>query len=198
VTVLLPALLCAASTRVAAQDEARDALRTGKYQQAIALLQKVPASDSSWAAAQRDLARAYATIGRYDVAENGARRAATAANGAALWNPLGEILLLRGKREAAESAFVRAQRGPDSLIAALNLAVLHYNRGERDRAMKEFDRFIDVYNRAAGANLTSEELEAVATAVQYLGANDPQLFKDALKAYDRALAEDPTNTDAKL
>ena len=201
VSILAMALLCAsiaATAPLTAQDEARDALRTGKYQQAIALLQKVPPSDSDWIMAQRDLARAYATTGKYDEAENTARRAAASRNGVALWNPLGEILELRGKRESAESAFVRAERGPDSLMAVLNLAVLHYDRGERDRAMKEFDRFIDVYNRAAGSNLTSEELEAVATAVQYLGANDPQLFKDALKAYDRAISEDPANSDAKV
>ena len=60
---------------------------------------------------------------------------------------------LRGKRAPAESAFVRAdaEHAPDSLTAALNLAVLHYDRGERDRAMKEFDHFIDVYNATAGA-----------------------------------------------
>jgi tetratricopeptide (TPR) repeat protein len=199
--LLARAVLCvglAAAAPLAAQDEGRDALRTGKYQQAIAMLQKVPASDSDWIAAQRDLARAYATIGKYDDAENTARRAAGTRDGALLWNPLGEILVMRGKREAAESAFVRAARGPDSLMAALNLAVLHYDRGERDQAMKEFDRFIDVYNRTAGSNLTSAELEAVATAVEYLGANDPQLFKDALKAYDRAIAEDPANADAKV
>ena len=63
------------------------------------------------------------------------------------------MLLLRGKRAPAESAFVRAgaEHAPDSLTAALNLAVLHFDRGERDRAMKEFDRFIDVYNASAGA-----------------------------------------------
>ena len=64
--------------------------------------------------------------------------------------------------------------------------------------MKEFDRFIDIYNNAAGgAAFTSDELAAVATAVEYLGANDPQLFKDALKAYDRAVVADPFNTAAR-
>ncbi|HET7372356.1 MAG TPA: tetratricopeptide repeat protein, partial [Gemmatimonadaceae bacterium] len=188
----------AAGMPLGAQEDGHDALRSGKYQQAIALLQKVPSSDSGYIAAQRDLVRAYATIGRYDEAENAARRGTASRNGAALWNPLGEVLMMRGKRAAAESAFVRAQAGPDSLAASLNLAVLHYDRGERDRAMKEFDRFIDVYNRTAGADLSSDELVAIATAVEYLGANDPQLFKDALKAFDRAISEDPENADAKV
>ena len=138
-----------------AQDDGHDLFRTGKYQEAIALLSKVPASDSDWVAAQRDLVRAYATIGKYDEAERVAPRD-VAKGGSALWNPLGEVLLMRGKRAAAESAFVRAgaEHAPDSLTAALNLAVLHYDRGERDRAMKEFDHFIDVYNASAGADLS--------------------------------------------
>ena len=185
---------------LSAQDDGHDALRSGKYQDAITMLSKVPPTDSDWIAAQRDLIRAYATIGKYDDAENVARRGVAAKGGNNLWNALGEVLLTRGKRAAAESAFVRAgaDRASDSLTAAVNLAVLHYDRGERARAMKEFDHFIDVYNRTAGAGLSSDDLVAVATAVEYLGANDPQLFKDALKAFDRAIGADPANDDAKV
>lgn len=185
---------------LAAQDDGHEMLRTGNYQAAIALLAKVTISDSSWIDAQRDLVKAYLFTGKLDDAERVARRATAAKGGSALWNPLGEVLLVRGQRAAAESAFVRAgaTHAPDSLTAALNLAVLHFDRGERDRAMKEFDRFIDVYNVSAGANLTSDDLVAVATAVEYLGAKDPQLFKDALKAFDRALQVDPMNADAKV
>jgi len=39
-------------------DEGREALRTGKYQEAIAQLLKVPASDTQWVDAQRYLVRA--------------------------------------------------------------------------------------------------------------------------------------------
>ncbi len=188
--------------RLGAQEiaDGHEAFRTGKYPEAITILSKVPASSSDWIQAQGELARVYATIGKYDEAENVARRAAAAKGGSGMWNTLGETLLLRGKRAAAESAFVRAgaEHAPDSLTAALNLAVLHYDRGEHDRAMKEFDHFIDVYNAGAGSGLTSEELTDVAKAVEYLGANDPQLFKDALKAYDRAVTADPTNADARV
>src|SRR5215208_5150368 len=64
------------ASRAAAQDvdDGRARLRTGKYQEAIMLLSKVPATDERWPAAQRDLVRAYATIGKYDEAENTARR----------------------------------------------------------------------------------------------------------------------------
>ncbi|MEP6496232.1 MAG: tetratricopeptide repeat protein [bacterium] len=201
VTAVVCALAAGSATLGAQAVEAgRDALRTGKYQDAIAILAKVPASDSEWISVQRDLAHAYATIGKYDEAENTARRGTAAKGGGEVWNTLGEVLQLRGKRAAAESAFVRAgaDHASDSLTAALNLAVLHFDRGDRDRAMKEFDRFIDVYNKSAGGGLTSEELAAVATAVEYLGANDPQLFKDALKAFDRAVSADPSNADAKV
>jgi tetratricopeptide (TPR) repeat protein len=194
--------VAASSMPLAAQDidDGREALRAGKYQEAITILLKVPATDSQWVAAQRELSRAYATIGKYDEAELTARRGAAAKGGAQLWNTLGEIALIRGKLAAAESAFVRsgAEHASDSLVAALNLAVMHFDRGERERATKEFDRFIDVYNAAGGANLSSEELVAVATAVEYLGADNPQLFKDALKAYDRALLADPLNSDARV
>ncbi len=114
-------------------------------------------------------------------------------------NALGVELRDRGKIAAAESAFVRgiAQHAPDSLTAMVNLARLHYDRGERDRAMKEFDRFIDIYNNSAGT-LTSAELTAVGIACQYLGRDNPDLFKDALKSFDRAIMLDGTNIDAKL
>ncbi|HEX3868262.1 MAG TPA: tetratricopeptide repeat protein, partial [Gemmatimonadaceae bacterium] len=166
---------------------------------AISILSRVPAADSQWIEAQRDLVRAYATLGKYDEAELLARRVAAGKDGERLLDPLGEVLIARGRRAAAESAFTRAValHAPDSLTAALDLAVLHYDGGDHDRAMKEFDRFIDVYNASAGADLTSEELTAVAVAVEYLGENDPQLFKDALKAFDRAVSADPANQDAR-
>ncbi len=194
------ALALIAPRSMAAQDDGHDLFRGGKYQQAIAALNKVPASDSDWAASQRDLVRAYAAIGKYDEAEAAGRRAVLSPKGGGgiVWNPLGEVLITRGKRAAAESAFVRARSTPDSLIASLNLAVLHYDRGDRDQAMKEFDKFIDVYNRSLGNELTSDDLMAVAIACEYLGENDPQLFHDAQKAYDRATTVDPSNDAAKI
>ncbi len=77
------ALALFAPRSMAAQDDGHDLLRGGKYQQAIAALNKVPASDSDWAASQRDLVRAYATIGKYDEAEAAARRAVLSPKGRA-------------------------------------------------------------------------------------------------------------------
>jgi tetratricopeptide (TPR) repeat protein len=199
---ILVAIGLALPRMLSAQDveAGRDSLHVGRYQAAISILLKVPATDTQWVEVQRDLAHAYNAIGRYDDSEAALRHAVVAKGGDRLWNTLGETVLLRGRRAAAESAFVRAMavHASDSLTAQLNLAILHYDSGDRANAMKEFDRFIDIYNNASGgAAFTSDELAAVATAVEYLGANDPQLFKDALKAYDRAVVADPYNTTAR-
>ena len=85
----------------------------------------------------------------------------------------------------------------DNLTARLDSAVRLHERGERAAAAREFGRFIDVYN-ADAARLTSQELVAVAVACTYLGIDDPQLFKDALTAFDRAITVDPRNLDAKV
>jgi tetratricopeptide (TPR) repeat protein len=85
----------------------------------------------------------------------------------------------------------------DSLTTRLEQAIARHDRGERAEAAREFNRFIAIYNSGA-SRLTSQELVAVARAVTYLGADDPQLFKDALRAYDRAIAADPNNLDARV
>jgi tetratricopeptide (TPR) repeat protein len=194
--------LFSASRIARAQDagDGRDSVRTGRYKEAIAILTKVPASDSEWIDAQKALVEAYSLTGQYELAESTARKATTARGGRELWNSLGEVLFAQGKRAAAESAFVRAgaERASDSLVAAINLAELHDANGAREQANREYDRFIDIYNRSGGARLTSAELVAVARAVEHLGDGDPQLFKDALKAYDRAIAADARNADARV
>ena len=53
-----------------------------------------------------------------------------------------------------------------------------------------FDSFIDIYNRA-GDDLSASDLMAVGIAVLRLGFSNPDLFKDALLAFDDAAAADP-------
>jgi tetratricopeptide (TPR) repeat protein len=199
------ALTFTLGSRAAAQsvDEATQLLRTGKYDQAATAFAKVPASDDEWVTAQRGLVRSLIAVGKYDEAESAARRATSAAKGNQLWNMLGEVFHTRGKTVDAEQAFVRAgaTHASDSLTAALNLAVLHYERGDRESALKEFDRFIDVYNGPGGTSLSAADLTAVAIACRYLGTTNPQLFKDALKAFDRAIQEggdSPEGDDARI
>lgn len=143
--------------------------------------------------------RAVADSGRYDEAEQSARRAVSGAGGREVFTTLGLVLLERGKLAAAESVFNKAvdTKATDALTAAVLLARLHFDRGERDRAMKEFDLFIDIYNNRL-FELSSADLTAVGIACRYLGLDRPQLFKDALKAFDRAIALDPENMDARL
>jgi tetratricopeptide (TPR) repeat protein len=184
---------------VAKYGDAATLFSTGQYANAILVMQSLPKTDSAWVEMQPMLVRALATIGRYDEAERVGREAAAAPGGKVVLNTLGETVLLRGKREAAESLFTRAveTRAADSLTAKLNLAILMFDRGDRGRALDAFDRFIDVYNTRA-KTLKSDELVAVGLAVRYLGVRDPQLFKDALKAFDSALRIDPANDEARV
>ena len=180
--------------------DARLAIATGRYTEAIAFLEKVPRSDSAWMDAQVDLARTLALLSRYDDAERIARAAAAhPQQGRDALPVLGEVLSARGKLDAADSAFTGAvtQQASDSLMAAVNLALLDKARGRGAKANTAFDRFIDVYNSRA-ASLNSREMMAVAIAVRELGAGNPDLFRDALRAFDRAVTLDPANLDARI
>ncbi|HXV64398.1 MAG TPA: tetratricopeptide repeat protein, partial [Vicinamibacteria bacterium] len=110
-----------------------------------------------------------------------------------LENKRGELLYARGRVEEARAAFERAIEGraSDHLVAELNLAMLLFDEGKLDEALARFDRFIDVYN--GSAQLSSEELVAVGIACRYLGATNPDLYKDALRVLDEAKAKDPSS-----
>jgi tetratricopeptide (TPR) repeat protein len=197
------ALLSASVATAQSVDDATQLLRTGKYDQAAAAFAKVPLTDDEWVTAQKGLVRSLIAVGKYDEAENIARKATGGPKGSELWTTLGEVLHMRGKNGDAEQALARAQstHASDTLTAALDLAVLHYERGERDRALKEFDHFIDVYNGAGSSSLSAADLTAVAIACRYLGVTNPQLPKDALKAFDRAIQEGgdtPEGDDARI
>jgi tetratricopeptide (TPR) repeat protein len=173
--------------------------RTGKYDEAIDIYKDLAGKESATVASRRGLLRTLSEVGKYADAEEAGRRYVAGTGGAELQNTLGEVLERRGKRAEAEAAFRAAVSGraSDSLTARLNLAVLRFDRGEHAEALREFDGFIDIYN-ARRPSLTSAELMAVGTAVRYLGVTNPQLFKDALKAYDEAVARDSTNQEAQL
>ena len=191
---------CAASTP---QDDptrltqARAQLRRGAYDSAATAFASLAASrDTTIAtAARRHHVRTLSERGQYDEAEALARRY----GGKDMLVQLGDLLRTRGRLAQAESAFVLAvaQRSTDSLTASLRLGELRLERGDRAGAARIFDRFIDVYN-SRRTRLTSSELLTVARASRFLGADDPQLFKDALRAYDAAIAADSGNFDARL
>jgi len=179
--------------------EARASFLEGRYNDAIGQFTRLARQDPGSAEVTRGWIRALMEVGRYDSAEEEARRFIERnPESPELWNTLGEVLVLRGNRAGARTAFTTAMvRGAsDSLTARLNLAVLRYESGELTEAMQSFDTFIDVYNRTP--QMSSEELSAVATAVRHLGARDYSLFHDALRAYNEAIAADPDNIEPRL
>lgn len=182
---------------------AEAALLAGRYDDAIAVYRRL-ADDAARPAAERArdrraLLRTLALVGRYDEAATLGQPWLADSGGVTVATALGEALYRRGRVAEAERLFRQAAAGgaPDSLTARLRLAVLRLERGEHDAALRELDAFIDVYN-AHRAQLTSEELAAVAEAVRHLGRRDPQLFKDALAAYDEAIAADSANQAARV
>jgi tetratricopeptide (TPR) repeat protein len=177
-------------------DPAAQAYRTGKYDEAIARYGVAAARGED--AGARGLGAALAAVGRYDEAVRRVRGYLKAHPAAPLWEALGEVLLDRGRLKEAEDAFTRALATgrPDSVVAALRLAELAERHGDRVGARRRYHSFITLYNNVPG--LSSRELAAVARAVWHLGAEDPQLFKDALRAYDEAVAADSANLDARV
>jgi len=178
-------------------DAGAEALRRGRYEEAIRLLGA--GADRGEERAARLVGRALTAVGRHADAEQRLRSYLAAhPNARVLWLPLGDVLRERGRLADAEQAYVRAAapRGPDSLAAALRLAELKDHRGDWTGARGDYRRFITTYN--AAARLSSEDLTAVARAVRHLGREDPQLFKDALRAYDEAVRADSGNLDARV
>ncbi|HUF67987.1 MAG TPA: tetratricopeptide repeat protein [Longimicrobiales bacterium] len=158
----------------------------GEYDDAARGLRALIEADPLDTRARRTLVAVFVETGQYEEAERAARSSETRE----LANALGEVLMRTGKLEEAESSFRRAvQAGAsDANTARLNLATLDWNRGERDAALNAFDRFIDIYNDSP--DLSARDLIAVAEAVRRLGARNPQLFQDAVKALDEAMAAD--------
>ena len=194
------------STHGAAQtvDEAISEFRAGDYDSAIEALGEIARSDPGPDLSPNDRRRAYvaylsalAEIGRYEDALEAVREAPPAI-GIELANTVGEILYELGQIDRAREEFVRAVEGGavDRNSARLNLAIIEWRYGDRDAAFAAFDSFIDLYN--GSTPLSSTDLTAVATAVQYLGIREHELFQDALRAYDEAVAADPGNLEPRV
>jgi tetratricopeptide (TPR) repeat protein len=141
--------------------------------------------------AARVALRAHREAGEYEEAIAAARRADLAAE-------LGELLRMTGRYPEAQRVLTaaRAAGGADSLLVILQLGLLREELGARHEAFRDYDRLIAAYNRRRG--LTSAELAAVGTAVERLSMTDPQLARDALRAFDEAIAADRDNLDAQL
>jgi tetratricopeptide (TPR) repeat protein len=195
-----PLQACAGQEPGALRERAAQARRTGTYDQAQSMYEALAGRADATAADRRALIAVLRETGQYEDAEGKVRAFLTTADSGALFVPLGEVLLERGNRVEARAAFERAlaARAADSLTARLRLAQLQLAGNAREAAYAALDRFIDVYNAAGARGLTSDELVAVGTAVRLLGARDPQLFKDALTAYDVAIARDSLGWEPRL
>ena len=184
---------------VAAQTEeaALAALASGEYDDAIRQLRRLARGRDATPAVHRALARGLAEVGRHDEAE-AAARAGRERHGAALDNVLGEVLVERGRHPEAEASFRAAMAGgaSDEVTARVNLALSQLRTGRREEAMRAFDGFIDFYNRTRSPS--SAELTAVGIAVRHLGVEESDLLRDALRAFDEAVAADPSNPEPHL
>ncbi len=204
---LLPALVALGlSTGGAAQtlDEAISELRAGAYETAIEALGEISRSDPGPDLSPDDRRRAYvaylaalAEVGRYEDALE-ALTEAPPVLATELANTAGEIYYGLGQIDRAREQFDRAVQGGavDRHSARLNLAIIEWTYGDRDAAFTAFDSFIDLYN--GSTPLSSTDLTAVATAVRYLGIREHELFQDALRAYDEAVAADPGNLEPRI
>jgi len=200
-TVVALATLTPAPVVAAQQEEdpALLALRSGRYEEAINAWRQRIRMGNAVADDYRLLTGALNEVGRYDEAEESARTfIADNPTSPEVHNALGEALWATGRMDEAEQAFQAAidGRASDRLTAEINLAVAAFDRGRREEAMQRFDRFIDYYNN--GMATTSAELAAVGIACQYLGIPDSDLFEDALKAFDEAVAADPNDLRPRI
>ena len=188
--LVLVSVLAAGSLQAQTTAQARESLQAGQYKDAAGAFRTILENDPSSYDVRRDLIRALLSTGEYDASELLAREAPAPG---AFANTLGEILVIQGKLEEAATAFQESidANARDALTAEVNLAELLFSRGEIDEAMTRFDRFIDIYN-ASNGRLTATELVAVGRAVRYLGRTNPDLFQDALRAFDEAATIAPT------
>ncbi len=99
-------------------------------------------------------------------------------------------------QDSGAAAVQRTLTPADSLQARLQQALTAYEAGRTEEAFKLFDTFIDSYN--SGRKLTADELVAVGVAVKHLGQRDHQMFKDAMRALDEAIATDPKHETARV
>ena len=183
------AALCVAPAAGQSVAEARAAFRAAEYEDAIDMYRDLIDSDPTAARARVGLIEVLVATGEY---EEAVELGQAAPSGAAVANATGGALVHLGRLDEAEAAFTAAIDARDawSLTAQVNLAELLFERGRIDEAMSRFDRFIDIYNGADG-RMSARDLVAVGRAVRFLGRTDPDLFHDALRAFDEASSADP-------
>ncbi|MGV3707860.1 MAG: hypothetical protein ACO1Q7_03395 [Gemmatimonas sp.] len=162
------------------------------------LLTSVACSTSDRAVAQppRSITARVAALadsGRLDDAEKAARAA-----GAPGLGVLGDILAMRGKLAGADSAYKAsiAANAPGSRTAQAGLAELAWKRGDRAQALQLARTLTNAYQN--GSNWSGDDCVAVGRAYVILGSTDKQSVRNALAAFDRAVAVEQSNIEGRL
>ncbi|MCC7132892.1 MAG: tetratricopeptide repeat protein [Gemmatimonadales bacterium] len=111
---------------------------------------------------------------------------------------LAEAAATRGRLGRADSLFARVAgaESPVRALASARQAELRLARGDRAGALALAERVADRLE-AATAN-TADDWLALGIVYQILGADRPAQFKDALVAYDRAVAADSALVEGHL
>jgi len=198
------AVICGATLPLACQqtqaqgrDAGREAVRTGDYQRALAILSTLARSPTATDADRFALVRAYRETGRY------AEAVETASQFAALdpiWHvTLGELAAIRGDLDEAERHLRTglATEGSLAIRSGAHLGQLLLERGRREEAKR---LLVNVIRGDPGRDGESEDLAAVAAALEALGTawGEPDRFREALRMYDRAIAADSSNLEAQV
>ncbi len=198
---LLPVPACAQDVGSVDLTAALEAHQTGDYETAAKAYRALARAGADYPASGRGWALSLVAVGEYDDALDALSEAAERTTGGdpvELERVRGAILRVVGRTEEAEAALRSAidGRASDAELARLELGELMWFRGERDRAIRIFDGFIDFYN--AAVNPSARELTAVGSALTYLGRRDSQLFHDAVRAYGEAIAADPGDPEPRV
>jgi len=163
-------------------------LRAGEYEQAVRLLRPLALQGNADALA--GWVRALRETGDYAGAARAGRRGLQARiEGARAW--LGAALLATGRVVEAKAALEAGagDSGVGRLLADVELGILEYRYGDRDRARALFAGSVDYYNASqGGAGLSPEALAAVGRALVHLSRWRHEHAHDALDVLDEAQA----------
>lgn len=183
-------LLAERAAGPAATGEGQDglaALRAGEYAQAVRLLR--PLALQGDANALAGWVRALRETGDYAGAAQAGRQGLQAGvEGARAL--LGAALLATGRVAEARAALEAgaADPGAGRRLAEVELGVLEYRHGDRDRARALFAGLVDHYNAAPSGVLSPAELVAVGRALVHLSRWRFEYAHDALDVLDEAQA----------
>jgi cellulose synthase operon protein C len=138
--------------------------------------------------------RALADAGHLDDAERMAR-----GGGAPLTASLGEVLVMRGRLTEAESVFKAAITNDPGgrRTAEAALAELAFRRGDRADAFRRASALTGSYENPTSA-WSADDRVAAGRAYVILGTRNAGDARKALSAFDKAVAADSTNLEARL